>query len=115
MAVKELIPVKGNLNKVTDFAFEKADNASDGFRVKLPRSSDQYVVVLVHNTGNEDAKFTVKKPDKGSYYAACCDEVHEVNAGGFGIFRFENAKWANRDGTMLFVPEKEAVKAAVLY
>lgn len=115
MAVKELTPVKGKLNKVTDFAFEAASKASDGFQVKLPRTADQHVIVLVHNSGAEDAKFTVKKPESGSYYAACCDEVHEVSAGGFGIFRFENAKWANRDGTMLFVPENVAVKAAVLY
>lgn len=115
MAVKELIPVKGNLNKLTGFAFEAAENASDGFQVKLPRSADQYVIVLVQNTGDKDADFTVKKPVKGSYYAACCDAVHSVSAGGFSIFRFENAKWANRDSTMQFIPENTAVKAAVLY
>lgn len=115
MAVKELTPVKGNLNKITDFAFETADTASEGFRVKLPRSADQYVIALVQNTGDKDAAFTVKKPVKGSYYAACRDEVHSVSAGGFGIFRFENAKWANRDSTMQFIPENTAVKAVVLY
>lgn len=116
MAVKEMTPVKGNLNKITEFAFEAASSASEGFQVKLPRTTtDEYVIVLVQNTGGSPYNFTVKKPTKGSYYAAGGDAVHSVPAGGFGFFRFESAKWANNDGTMLFLPENVAVKAAVLY
>lgn len=115
MAFMELTPLMGKMNKITDFSFTAASDAADGFQVKLPRSTGRQVVVLVQNTGKEAATFTVKKPKNESYYAACADEVHSVEAGGFGIFCFENAKWANRDGTMLFVPENEAVKAAVLY
>lgn len=115
MAVKEMTPVKGELNKVTKFAFEAADSAADGFVFTLPRMSDEYVVVLVQNTGSGAGSITVKKPTKGSYFASASDEVHELAAGEFGIFRFESAKWANNDGTILCVPSAATVKAVVLY
>ena len=115
MAVKVMTPVKGELNKVTPFAFEAADSAADGFKFTLPRMSDEYILVLVHNTGTGAGTFTVKKPTKGSYYASASDETHELAAGAFGVFRFESAKWANNDGTILCVPGAATVKAAVLY
>ena len=115
MAVMEMTPVKGELNKVTEFAFETATAAADGFKFKLPRASDEYVIVLVQNTGSSAGTFTVKKPTKGSYYASSSDEVHELDAGEFGIFRFESAKWANNDGTINCVPSAATVKAVVLY
>ena len=110
-----MTPVKGELNKVTPFAFEAADSAADGFKFTLPRMSDEYILVLVHNTGTGAGTFTVKKPTKGSYYASASDETHELAAGAFGVFRFESAKWANNDGTILCVPGAATVKAAVLY
>lgn len=115
MAVTNMTPVKGELNKVTKFAFEAATAAADGFQFKLPRMSDEYVIVLVQNSGSGAGTFTVKKPTKGSYFASASDEVHELAAGEFGIFRFESAKWANNDGTINCVPSATTVKAVVLY
>lgn len=115
MAVMEMTPVKGELNKITRFAFEAASSAADGFRFKLPRMSDEYVVVLVQNTGSGVGTFSVKKPTKGSYFAAASDETFSLAAGEFAVFRFESAKWANNDGTIHCVPGATSVKAVVLY
>ena len=115
MAVTNMTPVKGVLNKVTKFAFEAASAPADGFEFKLPRMTDEYVIVLVQNSGSGAGTFTVKKPTKGSYFASASDEVHELAAGEFGIFRFESAKWANNDGTINCVPSAATVKAVVLY
>jgi hypothetical protein len=115
MAVKEMTPVKGELNKITPFAFAAATTASDGFVFTLPRMSDEYITVLVQNTGTGAGNFTVKKPTKGSYFASASDEVYELAAGAFAIFRFESAKWANNDGTIACVPGAATVKAVVLY
>lgn len=115
MAVMEMTPVKGELNKVTPFAFETATAAADGFKFKLPRMTDEYVIVLVQNTGTGAGTFTVKKPTKGSYFASGGDETFNLGAGEFGIFRFESAKWANNDGTINCVPGATTVKAVVLY
>ena len=116
MAVKNMTPIKGVVNKLTGFAFEAAEVAADGMKFQLPRKSDEYMVVVVHNTSADTAyDFTVKAPTKGSYAAASSDETHELAAGEFAFFRFESARYANTDGTVLFVPENVAVKAAVLY
>ena len=115
MAVKEMTPIKGELNKITPVVLEAATTASDGFKFALPRMSDEYVVVLVHNTASAAHNFTVKKPTNGSYFASASDEVYNVKAGELAVFRFESAKWANNDGTILCVPADAAVKAAVLY
>lgn len=115
MAVTNMTPVKGNLNKITPFAFETASAPADGFQFKLPRATDEYVVVLVQNTGSGAGNFTVKKPTKGSYFASASDETHSLAAGEFAIFRFESAKWANNDGTITCVPGAATVKAVVLY
>ena len=115
MAVMAMTPIKGELNKVTKFAFEAASAPADGFQFKLPRMTDEYVIVLVQNSGSGAGTFTVKKPTKGSYFASASDAVHELAAGEFGIFRFESAKWANNDGTINCVPSAATVKAVVLY
>jgi len=115
MAIKEMTPAKGELNKITPVVFEAATAANDGFRFALPRASDEYVIVLVHNTADAAHTFTVKKPTKGSYFASASDEVYELKAGELAVFRFESAKWANNNGTILCVPANVAVKAAVLY
>lgn len=115
MAATVMTPVKGELNKITEFSFEAATAAADGFVFTLPRMTDEYVVVLVQNTGTAAGTFTVKKPTKGSYFASASDEAHELAAGEFAIFRFESAKWANNDGTINCVPSATTVKAVVLY
>lgn len=115
MAVKNMTPIKGEVNKLTGFAFEAATVAADGMKFQLPRKSDEYVVVVIHNTATAEHSFTVKAPTKGSYAAATSDETIKVAAGAFAFFRFESARYANTDGTVLCVPENVAVKAAVLY
>lgn len=115
MAVTNMTPVQGVLNKVTTFAFEAASAVADGFQFKLPRMTDEYVIVLVQNSGSTGGTFTVKKPTKGSYFASASDETFELDAGQFGIFRFESAKWANNDGTINCVPGTASIKAVVLY
>ncbi len=115
MAVKELTPVKGVLNKITEFEFEAATAAGDGCVFTLPKTTDEYVVVLLYNSGGSNYNVTVKKPVKGSYAAAGGDEVHELAAGEFAVLRFESAKWAENDGSIKIVPANVAVKMAVLY
>ncbi len=116
MAVKVMTPVKGVPNKITEFAFEAASVASDGFKFTLPRMSDEYVIILVQNADASNAyDFTVKKPTTGSYFASASDETHELAAGEFAVFRLESAKWANNDGTIACIPENVEVKAVVLY
>ena len=115
MSVKVMTPVKGELNKLTVFPMEAATSADDGFQFTLPRMSDEYVIVVVQNTGDAKNQFTVKKPEKGSYFASASDETFDLNAGELAFFRFESAKWANNDGTILCAPSNVAVKAAVLY
>lgn len=114
MAVTDITPVKGVLNKITEFAFVAASSATDGMKFVMPRTGDEYVVVLVHNSGSAAYDFTVKKPTAGSYAAAGADETHNLSAGEFAMFRLETAKWANRDGTISMLPSNVAVKAAVL-
>ena len=116
MAVKNMTPVKGNLNKITEFSFEAAAVASDGLSFVLPKMSDEYVIVLLQNTDAAAAhNVSIKAPVNGSYFAADTDETHQLSAGGNAIFRFESARWANRDGSITIVPENAAVKATVLY
>ena len=115
MAVKEMTPVKGELNRITPITLEAASDAASGMVFTLPRMSDEYVIVLVHNTANAAHDFTIKKPTNGSYFASASDETRNLAAGELAIFRFESAKWANNDGTINCVPANGAVKAAVLY
>lgn len=115
MAVKTLTPVKGELNKFTEFAFEAATSTTEGCVFTLPRTTDEYIVVLAQNTGSGAATVSVKKPTDGSYYAAASDESHSLDAGEFAILRFESAKWANKDGTITIVPSATTLKVAVLY
>lgn len=115
MAVKEITPVKGELNKITPITMEAANDTTTGMVFTLPRTTDEYVVVLVHNTASAAQDFTIKKPTNGSYFASASDETHNLAAGEIAIFRFESAKWANNDGTINCVPANVAVKAAVVY
>ncbi len=116
MAIKEMTPVMGVLNKVTEFVFEAATAAADGLSFKLPKTIDSNIVVVIQNTDTGNAhSITVKKPTSGSYYASGDDETFELAEGAFAVFRFESAKWADKDGTIKLVPDNAAVKAAVLY
>lgn len=115
MAVKDMTPVKSNVNEITKFAFEAADVATDGLRFKLPKVTEEYLVVIVANTGTSAYDVALKAPTAGSYAAASSDQVLELGAGEHAIIRIESARYANNDGTVVLVPENVAVKAAVLY
>lgn len=114
MDAKVMTPVKGNVNEITPFAFEAAENAEKGMGFKLP-SADEALVVLVQNTDAGEQTITLKAPTNGSYAAATSDEVLALQAGGFAVIRIESARFANNDGTVVLVPSALTVKAAVLY
>lgn len=115
MAVKEMTPVKGPVNKITKFALEAATTAADGMQFKLPRSTEEYLVIVVCNTGNAEYDITLKAPTNGHYASASSDQVLPLAAGEYAQIRIESARYANADGTVVLVPENAAVKAAVLY
>ena len=115
MAIKELTPVKAEVNKFTTFAFESATNAEEGFVFKLPRASDEYVSVVASNTSTTPYNITIKAPTSGSYAASLSDETFQLGANETAILRFESAKWANNDGTVVLVPANVAVKVNVIY
>lgn len=115
MAVKEMTPVKGNVNEITKFAFETATKAADGFVFKRPRVTDEYLVIVVTNTDTAAQTIALKAPTNGSYAAASSDETLSLEAGEYAVIRIESARYANNDGTVTLVPSNVAVKAAVLY
>lgn len=115
MAIKELTPIKAELNKFTTFTPEAATSAAEGFSFKLPRASDEYVVVIASNTSSTPYNITIKAPTSGSYAASSTDEVFQIGANETAALRFESARWANNDGTVVLIPENVAVKIAVLY
>ena len=115
MAVAEITPVKGNVNEITKFAFVAATKAADGLTFKLPRCTDEYVIIVVTNTDSAEQTLALKAPTNGSYAAASSDEVVALAAGEYASIRIESARYANTDGTVKLVPSNVAVKAAVLY
>jgi len=115
MAYTEIMPVKGEMNQITKITFESAGGSTEGFVFKLPNAGDEYLTLLVQNAGSGTTSFTVKKPETGSYCASSKDETFEMGTLGFGVFRFESAKWANHDGTVKCVPATATVKMAVVY
>lgn len=115
MAVKEVTPVKGEVNQITKFAFAAPTTASDGFVFKMPKMTEEYVVIVVQNSGNAAAKLTLKKPETGSYAASGSDEELQLGAGEFAQVRIESARFANNDGTVRIVGATADVKIAVLY
>lgn len=115
MAEKDLTPIKGNYNEITNFNFEAATSAADGMKFILP-AKDEEVVIFVNNTDSaSNYKVTVKAPQNGGYAAAMSDLVATVEKSGYAVIRLESAKYANNDGTVCIVPENIAVKAVVLY
>ena len=115
MAVKTITPVKGEVNKITKYAPVAAESTADGFEFKLPRMTDEYIVIMVQNSGSGAATIALKAPTNGSYAAASSDETLELAANEFAFIRFESARYANYDGTVKLVPNNAAVKLAVLY
>ena len=115
MAVFNMTPAKGEVNKITKFAFEAATTPADGMEFKLPRVTEEYLVILVQNTGSGVGTVTLKAPTTGSYAATSSDEELSLAAGEYAQIRVESARFANNDGTIKLVPSAATVKAAVLY
>lgn len=116
MAEKEITPVKAAVNALTKIVLETATSASAGFSFKMPRVSDEYVVVIVENTETSAAKkVTVKAPTNGGYAAVSSDLVESLAAGEKRVFRLESARYANKDGSVKIVPEATTVKVGVIY
>ena len=116
MSVKVLTPVKGDVNKITVFALEAADVATDGFEFQIPRvATEEYLVLVVHNAGTGAAKVALKAPEKGSYAAASSDEEIELAAGAYAQIRIESARYADTKGMVRVVGATTSVKMAVLY
>lgn len=115
MALVEMTPVKGEVNKITKFTFEAATTPADGMAFKLPKATEEYLVILVQNTGSGEGTITLKAPENGSYAATSDDEVLSMAAGEFAQIRVESARFANNDGTIKLVPSAATVKVAVLY
>lgn len=115
MAVKELTPVKTPVNVITKFTPEAATTASDGMVFKLPKVTEEYLVVVLQNTGTSPYDVTLKAPTKGSYAAATSDVKVNLAANELALLRIESARYANTDGTVKIVPANAAVKASVLY
>lgn len=114
MANTKITPVKGEINKLTKIATVAA--STEGMEFKLPRTSDEYVVVLAQNTDTANAhSFTVKAPTKGSYCASDSDETISLAAGETAIFRFESARFANNDGTVVCLADNAKIAVAVIY
>lgn len=114
MANLQITPVKGEINTLTKFKAVASSTA--GMEFKLPRTSDEYVVILVQNTDSDNAHtFTVKAPTNGSYCAAGSDETVSLNGGELAMFRFESARFANNDGTVVCVADNAKVTVAVIY
>lgn len=114
MANLKITPVKCEVNTLTKI--EAASASTEGMEFKLPRTSDEYVIVLAQNTDTANAHtFTMKAPTNGSYCASDSDETISLDSGETAIFRFESARFANNDGTVNCVADNAAVKVAVIY
>ena len=100
MAYKELTPVKRNVNTFTMYELVSSSGSQGGFTLKAPRTSDENILIIAQNSGSGKVTLTIKKPETGSYAAACEDLSYELDTLDTGIFTFESAKWANRDGSI---------------
>lgn len=114
MAVKNITPVKSEFNQITKVTFEAPTTLSDGVNFKCP-TTDEYIVILVQNTGTEAGTVNVKAPVKGSYAAASEDLTMQLAAGEIASIRIESARYAENDGIVTVVTSKTAVKVAVIY
>lgn len=117
MAVKTLTPVKGNVNEIQDLSWESATTASDGVEFTMPKTTDEYVVLMAYNSSSDTAyDVTVKAPASGSYAAATSDKVKTgLAAGKIAFFRIESARYASNVGKVKAVGSNAAIKFAVIY
>ena len=115
MATKVLTPSKGEVNQITAFTPEVAQSAADGLEFVMPKVTEEYVVVVVHNTGSSAADVTLKKPESGSYAAAGSDESISLEAGAYAQIRIESARFADNKGKVKLGVTSTSVKVAVLY
>ena len=113
MANVKITPVKCEVNTLTKI--EVVSASTEAMEFKMPRASDEYVIVLAKNTDNSEHTFTMKAPTNGSYCAADSDETISLASGETAIFRFESARFANNDGTVVCVADNTTVKVAVIY
>ena len=114
MAVKEVTPIKSEFNQITKITFEAPTTPSDGVNFKCP-TTDEYVVILVQNTGTDAGTVNVKAPKKGSYASASEDLTMQLSTGEIASIRIESARYAENDGTVTVVTTKADVKVAVIY
>ena len=115
MAVKELTPVKGPVNQITAFTPEAATVTSDGFEFIMPKTTEEYVVIVAYNGGSAAGKLTLKAPENGSYAAATSDVELSIANGGFAQARIESARYADNKGKVKLIPATTDIKVAVLY
>jgi hypothetical protein len=115
MAKKLLTPAKGPVNEVAKFTFVAADAVGDGFEFVMPKITEEYVVIVVQNSGNGEATVTLKKPENGSYAAAGSDTELALAAGEFAQIRIESARYAENTGKVTIVGSDAGIKVAVLY
>lgn len=113
MANSKITPVKCEVNTLTKI--EPIAASTEGMEFKLPRTSDEYVVALVQNTDTAAHTFTVKAPANGSYCASDSDETISLASGETAIFRFESARFANNDGTVVCLADNAKIVVAVIY
>lgn len=114
MAEKEMKPVKAPYNEITKVTLEAATTAADGMRCKLP-GADEYVFILVENTGESNSTIKVKAPINGSYAAATEDLSLTLAASEKAVIRVESARYANNIGEIVLIPSALTVKACVVY
>jgi len=115
MAVKEMTPAEVKYNVITEFAFETADSATDGFEFAM-KNSDEYVNVIVYNSDEStEYDITIKAPTNGGYFASSADETHELAPGEYAQIKIESARFANNKGIVKLIPKNVAVKVAALY
>lgn len=101
-----LTPVKGDFNKITKVEM----TAGTAFEFTMPKSTDEYIVILVQATGSGTVK--VKAPENGSYAAAKSDLELAVASGDIAQIRIESARYASNKG---LVKVEAPGKVAVIY
>ena len=114
MAAKAITPIECKVNKITKTELTAPADGSNGLVFTMPRKTEEYVNIIVDG-GASGGTVTLKKPTKGYYAAAASDLTLSLSANEIAVIRFESAKYANTDGTVVFVPSATTVKAAVIY
>jgi hypothetical protein len=115
MAVTVLTPEKGALNKISAFTPIAATAPAEGFEFTMPKTTEEYVVVIAQNSGSGAGKLTLKKPINGSYAAASSDTELSMAAGSLAQIRIESARYADNKGKVKLIPASADIKVAVIY